>query len=339
MPGIDGLEVVQRLRRDGVSTPVVFLTARDAPAERVQGLHLGADDYITKPFSLDELLARIEAILRRVAPDDRWQRQITVDDLTIDQDGRDVRRAGRRIEMSRTEFNVLEFLMMNVGRVVSKQQILEYVWQYDFGGESTVVETYISYLRKKLDALGPPLIHTMRGVGYVLRSARRGPRREPAGPAGRGRVGVDDGRAGRVRRRDCDAASVVPAAASRRATQRDRRLRRRRCWGRRGPLIPPPGPVPGIRVGSRRAAPSTSQAARIDRDGHVVKTVQSPFVSTTDAFSVLPAGPLRARGPAKRSDSTSRARPGATAGSSSRSPGTHGCRSRARLRCEMSTRR
>jgi len=174
MPGIDGLEVVERLRRDGVTTPVVFLTARDAPADRVRGLHLGADDYITKPFSLEELLARVEAILRRVAPGERWQRQMTVDDLTLDRDGRDVRRGGERIEMSRTEFNVLEFLMMNAGRVVSKQQILEYVWQYDFGGESTVVETYISYLRKKLDALGPPLIHTMRRVGYVLRSAAEG---------------------------------------------------------------------------------------------------------------------------------------------------------------------
>ena len=174
MPGIDGLEVVERLRRDGVTIPVVFLTARDAPADRVRGLHLGADDYITKPFSLEELLARVEAILRRVAPGERWQRQMTVDDLTLDRDGRDVRRGGERIEMSRTEFNVLEFLMMNAGRVVSKQQILEYVWQYDFGGESTVVETYISYLRKKLDALGPPLIHTMRRVGYVLRSAAEG---------------------------------------------------------------------------------------------------------------------------------------------------------------------
>ncbi len=170
MPGLDGLDVVERLRRDGVATPVVFLTARDAPADRVRGLHAGGDDYITKPFSLDELLARIEAILRRVSPSDRWQRQITVDDLTLDKEGRAVRRAGQRIEMSRTEFNVLEFLMMNVGRVVSKQQILEHVWQYDFGGESTVVETYISYLRKKLDSLGPPMIHTMRGVGYVLRS-------------------------------------------------------------------------------------------------------------------------------------------------------------------------
>jgi two-component system OmpR family response regulator len=170
MPELDGLDVVQRLRRDGVNTPVVFLTARDAPADRVRGLHLGADDYITKPFSLDELLARIEAILRRVSATDRSPRLIVIGDLTLDQEGRSVRRGDRRIDMSRTEFNVLEFLMMNAGRVVSKQQILEYVWQYDFGGESTVVETYISYLRKKLDCLGPPMIHTMRGVGYVLRN-------------------------------------------------------------------------------------------------------------------------------------------------------------------------
>ena len=170
MPDMDGLEVVQRLRRDGVNTPVVFLTARDAPSDRVRGLHLGADDYITKPFSLEELLARIEAVLRRVSHSERDRGPITIGDLTLDQEGRDVVRAERRIEMSRTEFNVLEFLVMNVGRVVSKQQILEHVWQYDFGGESTVVETYISYLRKKLDPLGPPLIHTLRGVGYVLRA-------------------------------------------------------------------------------------------------------------------------------------------------------------------------
>lgn len=175
MPDIDGFEVIQRLRRDGLDTPVVFLTARDAPVDRVKGLRIGGDDYITKPFSLDELLARIEAILRRAAVGDGWQRQITVGDLTIDQDGRDVRRAGQRIEMSRTEFNVLEFLMMNAGRVVSKQQILEHVWQYDFGGESTVVETYISYLRKKLDDLGPSMIHTLRRVGYVLRSPDQDP--------------------------------------------------------------------------------------------------------------------------------------------------------------------
>ena len=170
MPGIDGFEVLERLRRDGISTPVIFLTARDAPPDSVRGLHLGADDYVTKPFSLEELLARIEAVLRRVSPNDRWQRQLAVDDVILDQDGRDVRRGGERIDMSRTEFNVLEFLMLNAGRVVSKQQILEYVWQYDFDGESSVVETYISYLRKKLDRLGPPIIHTLRGVGYVIRS-------------------------------------------------------------------------------------------------------------------------------------------------------------------------
>ena len=175
MPDMDGFEVVQRLRRDGVDTPVVFLTARDAPVDRVRGLRIGGDDYLTKPFSLDELLARIEAILRRASVGEGWQRQITVGDLTIDQDGRDVRRGGQRIEMSRTEFNVLEFLMMNAGRVVSKQQILEHVWQYDFGGESTVVETYISYLRKKLDDFGPPMIHTLRRVGYVLRSPDEDP--------------------------------------------------------------------------------------------------------------------------------------------------------------------
>jgi two-component system, OmpR family, response regulator len=175
MPDMDGFEVLQRLRRDGVDTPVVYLTARDAPVDRVKGLRIGGDDYLTKPFSLDELLARIEAILRRASVGDGWQRQITVGDLTIDQDGRDVRRGGQRIEMSRTEFNVLEFLMMNAGRVVSKQQILEHVWQYDFGGESTVVETYISYLRKKLDDFGPPMIHTLRRVGYVLRSPDEDP--------------------------------------------------------------------------------------------------------------------------------------------------------------------
>ena len=171
MPVIDGLEVVTRLRRDGIETPVVFLTARDAPEDRVAGLHRGADDYITKPFSLDELLARIEAVLRRVSNTDRWRQRLTVGGVTLDQDARDVMCDGRRIELSRTEFNVLEYLMLNAGRVVSKQQILERVWQYDFGGESTVVETYISYLRKKLDTCGRSLIHTIRGVGYVLRAS------------------------------------------------------------------------------------------------------------------------------------------------------------------------
>jgi two-component system, OmpR family, response regulator len=170
MPELDGVEVLQRMRRDGVTVPVIFLTARDAPADRIQGLHLGADDYVTKPFSLEELLARIEAVLRRTSTAPEHLKRLTVGDLSLDREGRDVVRAGHHVDMSRTEFNVLEFLVMNAGRVVSKQQILEHVWQYDFGGESTVVETYISYLRKKLDPLGPPLIHTLRGVGYVLRN-------------------------------------------------------------------------------------------------------------------------------------------------------------------------
>jgi two-component system, OmpR family, response regulator len=173
LPRIDGLEVCRRLRSKS-SVPIIMLTAKSEEIDKVVGLELGADDYITKPFSLEELLARIEAILRRVAAIDRLPRRIVVGDLSLDQEGRSVWRAERRIEMSRTEFNVLEFLMTNVGRVVSKQQILEQVWQYDFGGESTVVETYISYLRKKLDGLGPPMIHTMRGVGYVLRNPAEG---------------------------------------------------------------------------------------------------------------------------------------------------------------------
>ena len=172
LPGIDGLELTRRFQADGI--PVILVTARSEEVDRLVGLELGADDYITKPFSLDELLARIEAILRRVSPSARWNEEISVGDLVLDQDGRSVHRGGQRVEMSRTEFDVLEFLMRNVGRVVSKQQILEHVWQYDFGGESTVVETYISYLRKKLDPLGPPLIHTMRGVGYVLRNPDEG---------------------------------------------------------------------------------------------------------------------------------------------------------------------
>jgi two-component system OmpR family response regulator len=173
MPELDGVEVLQRMRRDGIGVPVIFLTARDSPADRVRGLHLGADDYVTKPFGLEELLARIEAVLRRTSSAPQHLRQLTVGDLTLDREGREVVRADQIVETSRTEFNLLEFLMMNVGRVVSKQQILEHVWQYDFDGESSVVETYISYLRKKLDALGPPMIHTLRGVGYVLRDPVR----------------------------------------------------------------------------------------------------------------------------------------------------------------------
>jgi two-component system OmpR family response regulator len=169
LPDFDGFELLGRLRRDGIRTPVILLTARGTTSDRVSGLRLGADDYISKPFSLEEVAARVEAVLRRVAGSPRQVRRLTVDDLLLDEDAHSVSRAGSVLEVSPTEFNVLRFLMVNAGRVVSKAQILDGVWGYDLGGESTVVETYISYLRKKIDALGHPLIHTVRSVGYVMR--------------------------------------------------------------------------------------------------------------------------------------------------------------------------
>ncbi|MGH9001324.1 MAG: response regulator transcription factor [Acidimicrobiia bacterium] len=171
LPDLDGFELLTRLRRDGVRTPLVFLTARTATGDRVSGLRLGADDYVTKPFSLEEVVARVEAVLRRVEGSPRASRRLTVSDLVLDEDAHSVWRAGSRVELSPTEFNVLHYLMANAGRVVSKTQIMERVWRYDLGGESTVVETYISYLRKKLDGLGQPLIHTVRGVGYLMRGS------------------------------------------------------------------------------------------------------------------------------------------------------------------------
>jgi two-component system OmpR family response regulator len=176
MPGLDGFDVVRRLRRDGDRTPVVFLTARDGTQDKIAGLRLGGDDYVTKPFSLEEVVARVEAVLRRVEGLGQGTSRLTVADLVLDEDAHAVWRAGQRLELSPTEFNVLRYLMVNANRVVSRPQILERVWHYDFGGESTVVETYISYLRRKLDALGAPLIHTVRGVGYVIRAPDAGPR-------------------------------------------------------------------------------------------------------------------------------------------------------------------
>jgi two-component system, OmpR family, response regulator len=170
MPELDGFEVVRRLRRDGVKTPVLFLTARDSTDAKVEGLRLGADDYVTKPFSLEEVVARIEAILRRVDPATASE-TLEVADLVLDEAGHQVTRGDARIELSATEFKVLRLLMANAGRVLSKSQILDHVWQYDFDGDANVVETYVSYLRKKLDPHGPPLIQTVRGVGYVIRPA------------------------------------------------------------------------------------------------------------------------------------------------------------------------
>jgi two-component system OmpR family response regulator len=170
LPDLDGFEIVRRLRLDGSKVPVLFLSAKDATEDKVRGLTLGGDDYVTKPFSLEEVIARIQVILRRQGTD-AGSSKLNFADLELDDDAHLVRRAGEVIELSPTEYNLLRFLMMNAGRVLSRNQILDHVWQYDFGGHATVVETYISYLRKKIDKLGPPLIQTVRGVGYSLRLA------------------------------------------------------------------------------------------------------------------------------------------------------------------------
>ncbi|GAB3154993.1 response regulator transcription factor [Microbispora hainanensis] len=179
LPDMDGFEVIRRLRelprplvggRPG-QVPVLFLTARDATQDKINGLRLGGDDYVTKPFDLEELLARIEAVLRRAgaAPEDRTLR---VADLELDPEGHQVIRAGTPVRLSPTEFRLLHYLVLNAGRVVSKAQILEHVWRYDFAGDSSIVDTYVSYVRRKIDTAGPKLIHTMHGVGYVLRGPR-----------------------------------------------------------------------------------------------------------------------------------------------------------------------
>jgi len=168
MPDLDGFEVVRRLRQDGVKLPVLFLTARDATEDAVRGLTLGGDAYLTKPFSVEQVVAQANALLRRsgvAGP----SAKLGLADLEIDDDAHVVRKAGQVVELSPTEYNLLRFLLVNAGRVVSRGQILDHVWQYDFGGNASVVETYISYLRRKVDALGQPLIKTVRGVGYSLR--------------------------------------------------------------------------------------------------------------------------------------------------------------------------
>ena len=174
LPDLDGFEVHRRLTAEGRTAPVPFLTARDATEDKVRGLSLGADDYVTKPFSLEELVARVRAILRRTAPvrEERATSVLRFADLEIDEDAHEVQRAGERIDLTATEYNLLRYLMLNPRRVLSKGQILDHVWHYDFGGEANVVESYVSYLRRKVDAVEPPLIHTVRGAGYVLREPR-----------------------------------------------------------------------------------------------------------------------------------------------------------------------
>ena len=172
LPDFDGMEVLRRMRGDNPNVPVLFLTAKDAVEDRVSGLTAGGDDYVTKPFSLEEVVARVRALMRRttvaVSASDSV---LVVGDLTLDEDSHEVTRGGEEIHLTATEFELLRYLMRNPRRVLSKAQILDRVWNYDFGGQANVVELYISYLRKKIDAGREPMIHTMRGAGYVLKPA------------------------------------------------------------------------------------------------------------------------------------------------------------------------
>ena len=172
LPDFDGFEVHRRLVRDGRPVPTIYLTARDATEDKVRGLTLGGDDYVAKPFSLDELVARVRAVLRRVEGNRTAEGVLTFSDLALDEDRYEVARGGDPIELTPTEFKLLRYLMLNPGRVLSKAQILDHVWEYDFGGDSNIVETYVSYLRRKIDAGRPALLRTVRGVGYVLREER-----------------------------------------------------------------------------------------------------------------------------------------------------------------------
>jgi two-component system OmpR family response regulator len=173
MPDVDGLEVIRRLRADGRNMPVLFLSAKDSVDDRITGLTAGGDDYVTKPFSLEEVVARLRGLIRRsvLLVGEVESPELRVGDLTLNEESYEVYRAGTRIELTATEFELLRFLMRNNKRVVSKAQILDRVWSYDFGGRASIVEIYISYLRKKIDALGDPMIHTVRGVGYMIKPA------------------------------------------------------------------------------------------------------------------------------------------------------------------------
>ncbi|HEY2427784.1 MAG TPA: response regulator transcription factor [Acidimicrobiales bacterium] len=172
LPDLDGFEVARRLRESegaGTRVPIIFLTARDTTADKVQGLRLGSDDYVTKPFSIEELIERVKAVLRRAGVGGPGERRLSYADLELDEDTRDVWRAGRLIELTPTEYKLLHYLLVNARRVLTRDQILESVWDYTFAGNASVLETYISYLRHKIDGEGTPLIHTVRGVGYSLR--------------------------------------------------------------------------------------------------------------------------------------------------------------------------
>ncbi|MDO4911859.1 MAG: response regulator transcription factor [Corynebacterium sp.] len=172
MPGMDGFELLGKLREEGFEGPVLYLTAKDAVESRIHGLTIGADDYVTKPFSLEEVITRLRVILRRGSVTQESNSVLTYADLTLNDDTHEVFKDGELIDLSPTEFNLLRYLMLNAEVVVSKAKILDNVWHYDFGGDGNVVESYISYLRRKVDTGDTPLIHTVRGVGYVLRMPR-----------------------------------------------------------------------------------------------------------------------------------------------------------------------
>jgi two-component system OmpR family response regulator len=175
LPDMDGFTVTRKLRASGRLFPVLFLTAKDDTEDKVTGLTVGGDDYVTKPFSLDEVVARIRAVLRRTAAHEEEDSRLRVDDLILDDDAHEVFRGDREIDLSPTEFKLLRYLMLNPNRVLSKAQILDHVWEYDFNGDASIVESYISYLRRKIDNNPelPSLIHTKRGVGYLLRTSKK----------------------------------------------------------------------------------------------------------------------------------------------------------------------
>jgi two-component system OmpR family response regulator len=172
LPDMEGFDVAKRLGAEHARVPIIFLTARDATEDRVRGLTVGGDDYVTKPFSLEELVARVRALLRRSGAAEASSSLLTFADVELDDDAHEVTRAGELVELTPTEYRLLRYLMLNPRCVLSRAQLLEHVWDYDFGGDARVLETYVSYLRRKLDEHGPPLIHTVRGVGYVMRLPR-----------------------------------------------------------------------------------------------------------------------------------------------------------------------
>jgi two-component system OmpR family response regulator len=172
LPDLDGFDVLRRLSANGHKVPIIFLTARDATEDKVHGLTVGGDDYVTKPFSLEELIARVRAVLRRNGDPGEESGRLVLADLELDEEAHEVRRAGRTVDLTPTEYRLLRYLLVNAGRVLTRAQILDHVWDYDFGGDASVLETYISYLRRKVDQVQPRLIQTVRGVGYVLRVPR-----------------------------------------------------------------------------------------------------------------------------------------------------------------------